>query len=66
MITQRIIQTIGSFSEKSFRMSKLKIKAAGSFLSGHGGSDFCTIFSIIDTARKNGGNPLKSLVSLFS
>lgn len=52
--------------EKSFRLSKLKMKVAGSFRSEKGGSNFCTIFSIIDTVRKNGGNPFESLVDLFN
>lgn len=52
--------------EKSFRMSKVKMKVAGSFRSRDGGSDFCTIFSIIDTVRKNGGNAFKALVQLFN
>ena len=52
-------------AERSFRMSKLKMKVAGTFRSTEGGADFCTIFSIIDTVRKNGRNPFTALVSLF-
>ena len=52
--------------EKSFRMSKLKMKVAGSFRSADGGSNFCSIFSVIDTVRKNGGNPFKALAALFN
>lgn len=55
-----------NIGEKSFRMSKLKMKVAGSFRSADGGSNFCTIFSIIDTVRKNGGNAFKALVQLFN
>lgn len=51
--------------EKSFRLSKLKMKVAGSFRSVKGGSNFCIIFSIIDTVRKNEGNPFRALVDLF-
>jgi len=52
-------------AERSFRMSKLKVKVAGTFRSTEGGSNFCTIFSIIDTVRKNGRNPFAALVRLF-
>ena len=55
-----------NIAERSFRMSKLKMKTAGSFRSADGGSNFCWIFSIIDTVRKNGGNPLKALEQLFN
>lgn len=52
--------------EKSFRLSKLKMKTAGTFRSPEGGSNFCSIFSIIDTVRKNGGNAFKALAQLFN
>ena len=55
-----------NIAERSFRMSKLKMKTAGSFRSADGGSNFCWIFSIIDTVRKNGGNPFKALEQLFN
>jgi transposase len=55
-----------NIGEKSFRLSKLKMKVAGSFRSADGGSYFCSIFSVIDTVRKNGGNPFISLVALFN
>lgn len=54
-----------NIGEKSFRLSKLKMKVAGSFRSADGGSNFCSIFSVIDTVRKNGGNPFKALAALF-
>jgi len=60
----------GSFfqqrSERFFCMSKLKMQTAGSFRSTDGGSDFCSIFSIIDTVRKNGGNPFQLFNNSFS
>ncbi len=55
-----------NIAERSFRMSKLKMKTAGSFRSADGGSNFCWIFSIIDTVRKNGGNPFGALAQLFN
>jgi len=55
-----------NIGEKSFRLSKLKMKVAGSFRSADGGSNFCAIFSIIDTIRKNGGNAFKALAQLFN
>jgi hypothetical protein len=55
-----------NIGDKSFRISKLKMKVVGSFRSADGGSNFCSIFSVIDTVRKNGGNPFKTLVALFN
>jgi hypothetical protein len=55
-----------NIGEKSFRLSKLKMKIAGTFRSSEGGSNFCTIFSIIDTVRKNGGNAFEALTQLFN
>ncbi|MCF7940233.1 MAG: IS66 family transposase [Spirochaetia bacterium] len=55
-----------NIGEKSFRLSKLKMKVAGSFRSDSGGSNFCTIFSVIDTVRKHGGNPFEALSALFT
>ncbi|MXI87045.1 hypothetical protein [Sphaerochaeta halotolerans] len=42
------------------------MKIAWNFHSPDGGSNFCTIYSIIDTVRKNGGNAFKALVQLFN
>lgn len=42
------------------------MKMAGSFWSADGGSNFCSIFSVIDTVSKNGGNPFKALAALFN
>lgn len=55
-----------NIGEKSFRLSKLKMKIAGTFRSPDGGSSLCTVFSVIDTVRKNGGNAFKALVRLFN
>ncbi len=55
-----------NIGERSFRLSKLKMKVAGTFRSESGGSNFCTIFSIIDTVRKNGGNPYEALSAIFT
>ncbi len=55
-----------NIGEKSFRLSKLKMKVAGSFRSADGGSNCCSVFSVIDTVRKNGGNPFKALAALFN
>jgi transposase len=55
-----------NIAERSYRLSKVKIRTAGSFRSADGGSNFCTIFSIIDTVRKNGGNAFKALAQLFN
>jgi len=53
-------------AERSFRLCKQKTKVVGSFRSADGGANFCSIYSIIDTVRKNGGNPFDSLVRLFN
>ncbi|MFA7124861.1 MAG: transposase, partial [Sphaerochaetaceae bacterium] len=55
-----------NIAERSYRLSKVKIRTAGSFRSADGGANFCTIFSIIDTVRKNGGNAFKALAQLFN
>jgi len=52
--------------ERSFRMSKFKMKTACSFRSADGWSNFCSIFSIIDTVKKNGGNSFGALAQLFN
>lgn len=55
-----------NIAERSFRLSKLKTKVAGTFRSTQGAESFCTIFSVIDTVRKNEGNPIEALASLFT
>lgn len=55
-----------NIAERSFRLSKLKMKVAGSFRSQNGGANFCSIFSLLDTVRKNTRNIFQSLVALFS
>ena len=45
-------------AEKSYRLSKQKIKVAGTFRSVGGADNFAAIFSVIDTFRKNGFPPL--------
>jgi hypothetical protein len=54
-----------NIGEKNFRMSKLKMKVAGSFRAD-GGFNFCLIFPVIDTIGKNSGNLFKPLVALFN
>lgn len=53
-------------AERSFRLSKAKMKIAGSFRSDDGGSNFFKIFSVIDTARKNGVSAFDVLSKIFS
>ena len=55
-----------NIAERSYRLSKLKQKVVGSYRSDQGGANFCRIFSIIDTVRKNGGNPFEALSRLFN
>lgn len=52
--------------EKNFRLSTLKMKDAGSFRSADGISNFCSVFSSIDTVRKNEGNTFGALTQLFN
>lgn len=53
-------------AESSFRMSKMKMKIVGSFRSNDGGSNFFRIFSVVDTARKNGVSAFDVLSKIFS
>lgn len=55
-----------NIGERSFRLSKNKMKTAGSFRSKDGGSNFFRIFSVIDTARKNGVSAFGVLSKIFS
>lgn len=53
-------------AEKSFRLSKQKIKIAGTFRSEGGADNFATIFSVIDTFRKNGFSPIQIIKEIIS
>ncbi len=55
-----------NIAEKSFRLSKQKIKIAGSFRSEGGADNFATIFSVIDTFRKNGFSPIHIIKDIIS
>jgi len=55
-----------NIAEKSYRLSKKKMQIAGTFRASDGGERFATIFSIIDTCRKNGINPIDALSKVFA
>lgn len=55
-----------NIAEKSYRLSKKKMQIAGTFRARDGGERFATIFSIIDTCRKNGMNPIEALSKIFA
>jgi transposase len=52
--------------EKSFRLFKTKMKVSGGFRSQEGGKNFCAIYSVIDTARKNHISPYAVIRQIFS
>jgi len=51
-------------SERSIRPLKVKQKVSGMFKSNQGADAFCQLYSIVDTARKNGQNPFKALIAV--
>ena len=55
-----------NLAEKSYRLSKKKMQIAGTFRASDGGERFATIFSIIDTCRKNGMGPIEALFQIFT
>lgn len=52
--------------ERSFRLAKCKQKVSGTFRSRRGGANFCSIYSFIDTSRKNGRRLFDELEALFN
>lgn len=48
-------------SERAIRPLKIKQKVSGTFKSKNGADAFCTLYSLIDTARKNGQDPFLAL-----
>jgi hypothetical protein len=58
--------TIGLQAERSYKLSKKKMQIAGTFRASDGGERFATIFSIIDTCRKNGIGPIQALSQIFA
>jgi len=55
-----------NIAERSYRLSKKKMQIAGTFRASDGGERFATIFSIIDTCRKNGIGPIQSLSDILN
>lgn len=55
-----------NIAEKSYRMLKVKQKVSGTFRSQQGGANFCSIYSFIDTSRKNGRKLFDELAALFT
>jgi len=55
-----------NIAERSYRLSKKKMQIAGTFRASDGGERFATIFSIIDTCRKNGIGPIQALLDIFN
>ena len=51
-------------SERSIRPLKVKQKVSGMFKSDQGADNFCTLHSIVDTARKNKQDPFITLVAV--
>ena len=55
-----------NLAEKSYRLSKKKMQIAGTFRASDGGERFATIFSIIDSCRKNGITSIEALSQIFA
>lgn len=55
-----------NIAERSYRLSKKKMQIAGTFRASDGGERFATIFSIIDTCRKNGIGPIQAMSDILN
>ena len=55
-----------NIAERSYRLAKCKQKVSGTFRSQRGGANFCSIYSFIDTSRKNGRRLFDELEALFN
>jgi transposase len=51
-------------SERNCRVLKVKQKVSGMFKSENGAKDFCQLYSIVDTARKNKQDPFLALIAV--
>ena len=65
-ITDFRVPFSNNIAEKSFRLSKQKIKIAGTFRSEGGADNFAAIFSVIDTFRKNGFSPVQIIKEIIT
>ena len=55
----------GFQAERDFRMAKVHQKVSGCFRSDKGEKSFTTIYSFIQTLKKNGVSVFKELVKVF-
>lgn len=63
-LTNPLVPYDNNASERSLRSVKTKAKVSGQFKSEHGAQEYATLQAIIQTAKKNGQEPLLALMAI--
>ncbi len=63
-LTREDVPSDNNASERSLRPVKTKLKVSGQFKSTDGAQQYATLQSIVQTARKCGGDPLEALLTV--
>ncbi|MFI3306915.1 MAG: IS66 family transposase [Rikenellaceae bacterium] len=63
-LTREDVPSDNNASERSLRVVKTKLKVSGQFKSTEGAQQYATLQSIVQTARKCGGDPLVALLAV--